>query len=101
MPTSFEITKTTNKFIEDGFVNNYYNLYKKSQMDLLKFFENYSPKVTELSQNDFKYGTYRITKPGYYLLTENISFAPNANISQNTSPNEKNELHNFQPTPEQ
>ena len=101
MPTSFEISKSTNKFIEYGFVNNYYNLYKHSQMDLLKFFKNYSPKVTELSQDDFKHGTYRITKPGYYKLTENISFAPNANISQNTSPNGKNVLYNFQPTPEQ
>ena len=101
MPTSFEISKSTNKFIEYGFVNNYYGLYKPSQMDLLKFFENYSPKVTELSQKDFQHGTYRITKPGYYKLTENISFAPNANISQNTSPNGKNVLHNFQPTPEQ
>ena len=101
MPTSFEISKSTNKFIEYGFVNNYYNLYKHSQMNLLNFFKNYSPKVTKLSQDDFKHGTYRITKPGYYLLTENISFAPNANISQNTSPNGRNVLHNFQPTPEQ
>ena len=72
MPTSFEISKSTNKFIEYGFVNNYYDLYKPSQMDLLKFFENYSPEVTELSQKDFQHGTYRITKPGYYKLTENI-----------------------------
>ena len=92
MPTSFEISKSTNKFIEYGFVNNYYNLYKQSQMDLLKFFENYTPISTELSQNDFKNGTYRITKPGYYKLTENISFAPNANITQNTSPNEKKRI---------
>lgn len=36
--------------------------------------------VTEkipLSQKDFMYGTYQITKPGYYYLTENIYFNPN------------------------
>ena len=86
MPTSFTISNTTNKVIEYGFTRNYYNLYNQSQLELLKFFKNYSPQITELSQNDFKYGTYRITKPGYYKLTENISFAPNANISQSISP---------------
>lgn len=34
--------------------------------------------VTNLSQDDFKYGTYIIDRPGVYRLTENISFNPNA-----------------------
>lgn len=34
--------------------------------------------VTELSQQDFTWGTYIIDQPGHYRLTEDISFAPNA-----------------------
>ena len=30
-----------------------------------------------LSQTSFDNGTYRITKPGMYILTENIKFNPN------------------------
>ena len=78
MPTSFNIVKNKNKFIEYGFVNNYYNLYNSSQFNLLDFFKTYSPVITKLSQKDFEHGTYRITKPGYYKIIENISFAPNS-----------------------
>jgi hypothetical protein len=41
-----------------------------------------------LSQTDFDTGTYRITKPGYYVLTENIKFNPNSD-------------NNWMPTPDQ
>ncbi len=44
--------------------------------------------VTVLSQKDFDYGTYRITHPGYYILTEDITFHPNPN-------------NNFRPTSKQ
>ena len=44
--------------------------------------------ITVLSQKDFDYGTYRITKPGYYILTEDITFHPNPK-------------NNFKPTEEQ
>lgn len=40
-------------------------------------FKNIKEKIP-LSQKDFTYGTYRITTPGYYYLTENIYFNPNA-----------------------
>ena len=34
--------------------------------------------VVELSQDDFRYGSYIIDRPGRYRLTENISFNPNS-----------------------
>ena len=40
-----------------------------------------SGDFTGLSQSDFVNGTYRITEPGLYKLTEDISFAPNAPAS--------------------
>lgn len=33
--------------------------------------------VIKLTQNDFRTGTYRIRKPGYYILKEDIIFSPN------------------------
>ena len=62
-------------------------------LSLLNFFETYSYlKIIEeysynnntpyacinLRQNNFTNGTVRITKPGIYILKENISFEPNA-----------------------
>lgn len=38
----------------------------------------HSQGVVELSQRDFRYGTYIIDRPGRYRLTENISFNPNS-----------------------
>ncbi len=34
--------------------------------------------VVEISQDDFRYGTYIINRPGRYRLTEDISFNPNS-----------------------
>ncbi len=34
--------------------------------------------ITHLHNSDFKYGTYRITKPGIYKLKEDIDFNPNS-----------------------
>ncbi len=45
-------------------------------------------KLFYLNNNDFINGTYRITSPGYYKLSENIIFSPNSN-------------NNGKPTPEQ
>jgi hypothetical protein len=43
-------------------------------------------RVVFLKQRDFKKGTYRITRPGRYILKENIVFAPNpSNDFQPTS----------------
>ena len=41
------------------------------------FAKNYK-KVTVLTNDDFKYGTYIIDKPGRYKLGEDISFNPNS-----------------------
>ena len=66
----------------------------KSQLILTNFFETYNYlKITEefsynnntpfacvnLRQRNFTNGTVRITKPGIYILQENILFEPNAN----------------------
>lgn len=41
------------------------------QMELLK-----TDSAIALSQSDFDSGPYRITQPGYYYFTENVSFEP-------------------------
>lgn len=48
-------------------------------------------KVYSLKQRDFKYGTYRITKPGRYILKENITFSPNS--KNNFRPNPEHKLY--------
>ena len=35
-------------------------------------------RTVHLTQDDFKYGTYRITKPGTYIIDEDIEFDFNA-----------------------
>ena len=74
-----------------------------SQKNLLTYFENYPYKnnvenfsynnntpysIIYLKQSDFDRGTVRITKPGIYILKENITFHPNP-------------TNDFQPTPQQ
>ena len=44
-------------------------------------------EIIHINSDDFKNGTYRITKPGYYRLKENIVFEPN-------------EKYNYFPRPE-
>ena len=70
------------------------NLFTSTQSQLVNFFENYNfvNKVEEYSysentpysivylrQSHFTNGTVRITKPGIYVLQENIVFNPNEN----------------------
>ena len=50
--------------------------------------ENKIYDVIELKNSDFTNGTVRITKPGYYFLTEDVLFHPNQD-------------NDFMPTPEQ
>jgi hypothetical protein len=59
-------------------LNNIYNSLSKE----------YEKNIIELSNNDFKNGTYQIKEPGYYKLTENIEFDPNSE-------------NDYMPTPEQ
>lgn len=101
-----------------NFNNKKYNLPKFSKqlktsegvnsdkLRLLKYFENYNHtnkienyiynkntpySIIYLYQSDFENGTLRITKPGIYVLQENIEFNPNPNnnsmptISQHNS----------------
>ena len=92
------------KFIMNLLKPKYYNLpvfsdYLKSicnndQLGVLNFFESFpyiqkresyvfdsntSYSLIELKQADFMNGTVRITKPGIYVLNENIIFNPNEN----------------------
>lgn len=68
------------------------NLINNTQLDLVNFFESYPyvEKTEEYSYNNntpysiinlrnshFTNGTVRITKPGIYVLQENITFNPN------------------------
>ena len=74
---------------------NYDNKYNQKIMDLLKHFKDFkvsdvvyswneSKSINQeylkvkLENSDFENGTIRITKPGYYYLTENIFFNPNS-----------------------
>ena len=43
------------------------------------------PVKKTLSMDDFKDGTFRITEPGRYQLTEDIVFAPNAHLTDSTA----------------
>ena len=54
------------------------NNMSSNQTILANFFINFKyPTYTYLSNKDFQKGTYRITKPGIYILSENIIFNPN------------------------
>jgi len=56
-------------------VNNFYSARHLEEMkcDLL---HKYRKCITFLSQDDFEHGTYRITNPGIYKLTQDIVFDP-------------------------
>lgn len=61
------------------FSKDLYNSSSKLQQDLLTNFEKTIKSTmikNPITQSDFKYGTLRITQPGYYILTENIVFNP-------------------------
>ena len=72
--------------------HNYRQMYTPEMLVTLQYFKNYpllsttstidnvTPYSTvNLSQSDFNNGTVRITKPGRYILSENIIFNPNPN----------------------
>ena len=69
--------------------------------DLKSYFKTkqLSFKTTILTNNNFINGTYRITKPGYYKLSEDIVFAPNKNIYNLINPPlNHNVLDNYRPS---
>lgn len=96
------ILKTTpfvNNYIDTGLhFANYQHQYNSRQLEMLQYFENYqitdtiyqdnepwtllkanqheSNATHYLTADNFKNGTLRITKPGYYYLTEDIIFNP-------------------------
>ena len=67
--------------------------------NLKTYFSDLTLKTYLLENNDFKNGTYRIRKPGYYKLSENIIFSPNENLySSSKSTDKYNLLDNYKPT---
>ena len=52
-------------------INNLNNIYNTLSKE-------YETNIIELSNNDFKHGTYQIKEPGYYKLKEKIEFDPNS-----------------------
>ena len=70
--------RSTKSVLDDIIAEINTDCLSSSQQSLVKYFSDYKNKqVTLLSQKDFDYGTYRITKPGYYILTSDIVFHPN------------------------
>ena len=47
-------------------------------------------EIINIYSDDFKHGTYRITKPGYYRLKENIIFEPNSKYNYFPRPGDEN-----------
>lgn len=74
MPVTTPIHALTGKEI---FSTETYASVTTYQRSLLDSFDQIlaSPKIG-INQKDFAQGTYRITKPGYYILNENIEFNP-------------------------
>lgn len=60
-----------NKNNDIDILNNLNNLY-------INIYDDFKENIIELSQSDFKHGTYQIKEPGYYKLKENIEFDPNS-----------------------
>lgn len=74
MPITTPIHALTGKEL---FSTETYTSVTTYQRSLLDSFDQIlaSPKIG-INQKDFAQGTYRITKPGYYILNENIEFNP-------------------------
>jgi hypothetical protein len=81
-------------------IDNHNNLYSDEHMNMLNYFNNMTNlNLVQLSNNDFRNGTYRITNPGIYQLTENIIFSPNDSIYTSVNCHDLvNVLDNFHPT---
>ena len=60
------------------FSKNLYDAASMEQKQLLSNFDNDNNNKIKVPiyQKDFKYGTFRITEPGYYILKEHIVFDP-------------------------
>ena len=83
--------------------DNHHNLYTIDDIKMLENFNNLSSMpIIQLSNENFKNGTFRIIKSGIYKLTENIIFSPNSNIYTSLNCHDLlNVLDNFHPTESQ
>ena len=71
------INRATTTLGRDIFTADIYESVTSDQRNLLDSFNELltSPKK-KIGQKKFTLGTYRITEPGYYILTENVEFNP-------------------------
>lgn len=67
-----------NDLYREGSKNSLLSTYQKDIVNKLNNIEKQNPKY--LRQSDFDNGTYRITKSGYYVLSEDIKFNPNPSV---------------------
>lgn len=86
---SWVSSQTFNGYIRND--SNYLDMYGKNINDMLTSMENVTrtksvslltnsvSNTIKLRQNDFHNGTVRLTKPGIYILEEDIDFEPNPN----------------------
>ena len=83
--------------------DNHHNLYTTDDIKMLENFNNLSSMpIIQVSNENFKNGTFRIIKSGIYKLTENIIFSPNSNIYTSLNCHDLlNVLDNFHPTESQ
>lgn len=70
---------------------------KTRLIDKMNTLEKDCIATVRVHQDDFARGTYRITKPGLYILESDIIFAPNAAISNSIDPVHLNVLDNYMP----
>ena len=73
-PTSLKKSVNENQKYLLNFFENFNYLNKNESF---KFGKNTPCSIIKLTQKDFDLGTVRITKPGVYVLNENIVFNPN------------------------
>jgi hypothetical protein len=73
-PTSLKKSVNENQKYLLNFFENFNYLNKNESF---KFRKNTPYSIIRLTQKDFDLGTVRITKPGIYVLNENIIFNPN------------------------
>ena len=99
--------------VDFGLEKNWYGLYDSGIQGVLNHFKTFSPNASNivdtigqpisgsgtednpflLRQTNFDHGAHRILTPGYYKLTENILFAPNASVSSSTAPTYDSQIH--------
>ena len=76
----FSNSLTENLNLSQKALTQYFETYNYVQKEEEYSYDNNTPgAIIKLRQSNFTNGTVRITKPGIYILQENIAFEPNPN----------------------